>query len=129
MCPCTCITVALQLVSCFQIVQAFSRLVAAGDDWASATEVVLLAAVALQHGLSQADSHAMVMASSFMCSLSAKKDARDPFIACLAVHTADCMLHLQRHSNCVTLQMSHLLCGVSAAKQKTQVASSYFQDA
>ncbi len=94
MCPCTCITVALQLVSCFQIVQAFSRLVAAGDDWASATEVVLLAAVALQHDLPQADSHAMVMASSFMCSLSAKNDAFVPFIACLAVHTADCMLTL-----------------------------------
>ena len=46
MCPCPCITFALQLVSCFQIVQAFSRLVAAGDDWASATEVVLLEAEA-----------------------------------------------------------------------------------
>ncbi|KAL0020919.1 hypothetical protein WJX77_011015 [Trebouxia sp. C0004] len=42
-----------------QIVEAFSRLVAAGDDWASATEVVLLAAVALQHDLPQAHSHAM----------------------------------------------------------------------
>jgi hypothetical protein len=75
MCPCTFFTVALQLVPCFQIVQAFSRLVAAGADWASATEVVLLAAMALQHDLPQADSHAVVMTSSFMSSLSAKHDA------------------------------------------------------
>ena len=66
MCPCPCITFALQLVSCVQIVQAFSRLVAAGDDWASATEVVLLAAIALQHDLPQANSHAMVMSSSLI---------------------------------------------------------------
>ena len=109
MCPCSCITVALQLVSCFQIVQAFSRLVAAGDDWASATEVVLLEAEALQHDLHQADPHTMVLASSFMCSLSAKNDA---FVACLAVHTADCMTKLAKAFQ------------VSAAKQQTQVARS-----
>ncbi len=96
MCPCACTTVALQLVSCFQIVQAFSCLVAAGDDWASATEVVLLAAVALQHDLPQANSHAMVVASSFMCSLSAQKDAFVHFIACLAVQAAGCMLTLAK---------------------------------
>ena len=109
MCPCPCITFALQLVSCFQIVQAFSRLVAAGDDWASATEVVLLEAEALQHDLHQADPHTMVLASSFMCSLSAKIDA---FVACLAVHTADCMTKLAKAFQ------------VSAAKQQTQVARS-----
>ncbi len=103
MCPCSCITVALQLVSCFQIVQAFSRLVAAGDDWASATEVVLLAAVALQHDLPQADSHAMVMASSFVYSLSAENDAFVPCVSCLAVHIADCMLTLAK-----AFQMYHV---------------------
>ncbi len=112
MCPCPCITFALQLVSCFQIVQAFSRLVAAGDDWASATEVVLLEAEALQHDLHQADPHTMVLASSFMCSLSAKNDAFVPFIACLAVHTADCMTKLAKAFQ------------VSAPKQQTQVARS-----
>ncbi len=101
-------------MSCVQIVQAFSRLVAAGDDWASATEVVLLAAVALQHD-PQADSHAMVMANFFVYSLSGKNDAFPPCIACLSVHTADCMLTLAK-----AFQVYHVIDNTFCAESQLQ---------
>ncbi len=89
----------MHLALCLQIVQAFSRLVAAGDEWESAMPVVELLASALKADMQSSDAHAQVDAQPLFehCH---QRSACITSCTCDTVVTRSCMdLHHTLHDN------------------------------